>query len=155
MANAEGRLRASGGYRPHGQHSATPPYPAIDAPALQRIRYVPVHIRTTWEVERLAKLPTVVQAPGDGRQIFQADADMARLFLEDGTALILSQSPPRLRLANGNKRGLRRLRTRKSLLACDQGVSLGTVGVARVARNTTQNPGGFPRCRRLGPFENR
>ena len=53
------------------------------------------------EVERLAKLPTVVQAPGDGRQIFQADADMARLFLEDGTALILSQSPPRLRLANG------------------------------------------------------
>src|SRR5262249_61962231 len=47
MANAEGRLRASGGYRPHGQHSATPPYPAIDAPALQRIRYVPVLIRTT------------------------------------------------------------------------------------------------------------
>src|SRR5262249_4236449 len=37
-----------------------------------------------------------VQAPGDGRQIFQADADMARLFLEDRTALILSQSPPRL-----------------------------------------------------------
>src|SRR5499427_8948063 len=107
------------------------------------------------EVEGLAKLPTVVQAPGDGRQIFQADAYVARLFLEDSAALILSQIPPRLRLANGNKRGLRRLRTRKSLLACDQGVSLGTVGVARVARNTTQNPGGFPRCRRLGPFENR
>src|SRR5262245_21636161 len=61
------------------------------------------------EVERLAKLPTVVQAPGDGRQIFQTDSDMARLFLEDGTALILSQSPPRFRLANGNKRGSRRL----------------------------------------------
>src|SRR5215469_4134702 len=42
------------------------------------------------EVERLAKLPTVVQPPGDGRRIFQADADMARPFLEDGTALILS-----------------------------------------------------------------
>jgi hypothetical protein len=89
------------------------------------------------EVERLAKLPTVMQAPGDGRQIFQADADMARPFLEDGTALILSQSPPRLRLANGNKRGSRRLRTRKSLLACVQSVNLGTIGVARVARNTT------------------
>ena len=34
------------------------------------------------EVERLAKLPTVVQASGDGRQIFQADADVARLFLK-------------------------------------------------------------------------
>src|SRR6516162_8763043 len=42
------------------------------------------------EVERLAKFPTVVQAPGDGRQIFQAAADVARLFLEDSTALILS-----------------------------------------------------------------
>src|SRR5262249_52362587 len=92
------------------------------------------------EVERLAKLPTVKQAPGDGRQIFQTDADVARLFLEDSTALILSQSPPRLRLANGNKCGSRRLRTRKSLLAGDQSVNLGTVGVARVARNTTQNP---------------
>ena|SRR5215469_16369192 len=47
IAKAEVRLRASGGYRPHGQHSATPPYPAVDAPALQRIHYVPVHIRTT------------------------------------------------------------------------------------------------------------
>jgi len=103
------------------------------------------------EVERLAKLPTVVQAPGDGRQIFQADADVARLFFEDSTALILSQSPPSLRLANGNKRGSRRLRTRKSLLAGDQSVNLGTVGVARVARNTTQNPAGVRRCRRRGP----
>jgi len=42
------------------------------------------------EVERFAKLPTVVQAPGNGRQVFQADADVARLFLEDGTALVLS-----------------------------------------------------------------
>jgi hypothetical protein len=63
---------------------------------------------------------------------------VVRLFLEDSAALILSQSPPRLRLANGNKRGSRRLRTRKSLLAGVQSVNLGTVSVARVARNTTQ-----------------
>ena len=89
------------------------------------------------EVKGLAKLATVMQASGDRGQVLQADTDVVRLFLEDGTALVLSQIPPRIRFADRDKCGLRRLRTVEFLLVCHQGVDFGTICVSRVACNTT------------------
>lgn len=66
----------------------------------------------------------MVQSPGNGRQIFEAACDVARLFLQDDAALVLGESPPSLRLANGDERRLGSLRTRKPLLAGNKGVGI-------------------------------
>src|ERR1043166_403048 len=48
------------------------------------------------EIERLAKVPAVVQAARDGRKVLHAGRDGAGPPLEDRPPLVLGERPPRL-----------------------------------------------------------
>lgn len=129
--------------------ASQPPHQFLEGVAILRRVFEPGD-----EIEGFTQLPTVMQSPCNGRQIFEADGDVARLFLEDGATLVLGEGPPRLRLANGDERSLGSSRTRKPLLVGIQGVDFGTIGVARVARNAAQYPVAPGLRESLRPFEN-
>src|SRR5207248_5359243 len=48
------------------------------------------------KVELFLTVPPVGQAPGDGREIVEADGDVVRPVLEDRPPLVLSEVPPLL-----------------------------------------------------------
>src|SRR5262249_61210688 len=59
------------------------------------------------EVERLAKITTVVEPARDPWQVREAGGDVSRPLLEDRSPLVLRELPPFLRLLNGDKGGTR------------------------------------------------
>src|SRR2546429_242197 len=106
------------------------------------------------EVEGLAQVASMVQASRDRWEVFKADGDVVRALLENATALVLCELPPRLGLLDRNQRGACRCRPTKPLLARDQFVVLDTGDVTLVARDSAQDPVRiFDRARNRGSFK--
>src|SRR5438270_436635 len=90
------------------------------------------------EVEGLAEVPRVVQAPGHGRQVLEARGDVVRALLEDVPPLVLRERPPLVRLADRDQRGSRRLRPVEGLLLGQELFVLRTGHVALVAGHAAE-----------------
>src|SRR6516225_6690350 len=72
------------------------------------------------EIEGLAEVAPMMQAPGDCGKVLQTRGDVAGAFLEDAPPLVLGQLPPRLGLLDRDQRGARGPRPAKRLLAGGQ-----------------------------------
>src|SRR5262249_2332689 len=119
------------------------PFLALAKPANQLLKDVTMFRRIfkpRQKIKRFGELAAVMQAPGHSRQILETDRRVARAFLENDPTFILSKSPPRGVLSNGNERGARCLGPSKLLLTSLQLIRFCTGRVAKVARDSTQNP---------------
>jgi hypothetical protein len=84
---------------------------------LERPRLLWVVLEPCDEVERLAELARMVQAPRYGRQIVEADPDVTRARFDDRAALVLCQRPPCLGLTDRNQGRTRCGRTAQPFLS--------------------------------------
>src|SRR5438552_2332494 len=72
---------------------------------VERFRVLRCELEPGEEVERLAEVSRVVEAPGDRRKIVEPDRDVVRRLLEDRPSLILGQRPPFVGLTDRDQRG--------------------------------------------------
>src|SRR6516164_623948 len=107
------------------------------------------------EIEGLAEVAPMMQAPGDRGKVLKTRSDMAGAFLEDAPPLVLGQLPPRLGLLDRDQRGARGPWPAKRLLAGGQLVVLAARDVSLVARDTAQHPGRVTRPRGGGSLDHR
>lgn len=85
------------------------------------------------EIKWFAELATVMEPTRDGWQVLQTQLDMVRAFLNDLPALVLTQFPPGVDLANGYERGANRGGPIKSFLFVSERGRLIFAAVANIS----------------------
>ena len=88
-----------------------------------------------------AEIATVMQAPGDGRQVLQPNLDMSRLRFEYSATVVLGERPPRRILANGYERRACCTLSTQAFLLVDESHLLIPIDIALVAGNPAQKLG--------------
>jgi len=106
------------------------------------------------EIERLAEVAPMMQAPGDRRKVLKTRGEMAGALLENAPPLVLGQLPPRLGLLDRDQRGAGRPRPPERLLTGSQLIVLAACEVPLVTGDTAQHPvRAVTRVRGNGSFE--
>ncbi len=95
------------------------------------------------EIEGLAEIAAVIELAGNRGQIFQAGGDMLRLVLENPAPLFLGQVPPGGDLLDRDQRRTRRLGPAEAGLHGGQLFLLGALGIAHMAGDAGEPPGGL------------
>ena len=109
---------------------------------LERVRIGGRVFEPGQEVEGLAEIAAVIELPGDRRQIFQARRNVVRSVLKNLPPLLLRQLPPRRRFLDRDQRGMGRLGAAELGLHGIQPFLFGALGIAQVAGDAGQPPGG-------------
>src|SRR5262249_47598293 len=98
-------------------------------------------------------IATVMETPGDLRQVLEPRGDVMGALLEDLSAFVLGEFPPCLGFRDWNQRRPCRFRASERLLTRRQLTLLLATDISLIARNPAENPTGIDSTRGTGPFE--
>ena len=141
------QLPAPRARRPRARHSSIPRSRAASPTSSSNsVRMRGRVFEPGQEVEGLAEIAAVIELAGDRGQIFQAAGDVVRLVLKDLPPLFLRQLPPRRRFLDRDQRRAGRLGAAELGLHGRELFLLGALGIAHMAGDAGQPPGGRARA---------